>query len=101
MAGPARGLVAAVRRLAGAAPDPDSDAALVGRYAAARDADAFAALCRRHGPMVRAVCRRQLGPTPDADDAFQATFFVLARDAAKVRGESAAGWLIPPFGPYV
>lgn len=93
MAGPARGLLAAVRRLTGPAPDPDSDAALLARYVADRNGDAFAALVRRHGPMVRAVCRRELGPSADADDAFQATFFVLARDARKVRGESLAGWL--------
>ncbi len=93
MAGPARGLMAVVRRLTGPAPDPDSDAALLARYVAARDGEAFASLVRRHGPMVRAVCRRELGPTADADDAFQATFFVLARDAEKVHGESLAGWL--------
>jgi HlyD family secretion protein len=89
-----RGLLrAALTRLA---PDPpaDSDAELLGRYVAARDQDAFAAIVRRHGPMVHAVCRRRLGPGPDADDAFQVAFLVLARDAAKVaRRESLPGWL--------
>lgn len=93
MAGPARGLMAVIRRLSGPAPDPESDAALLARYAGARDGDAFSAIVRRHGPMVRTVCRRELGHWADADDAFQATFFVLARDAGKVRGESLAGWL--------
>ena len=93
MAGPARGLLAAIRGLAGPAPDPESDTALLGRYVSDRDGEAFAALVRRHGAMVRAVCRRELGPTADADDAFQAAFFVLARDAGKVRSESLTGWL--------
>jgi RNA polymerase sigma factor (sigma-70 family) len=74
------------------APSADSDAELLGRYVAARDQEAFAALVRRHGPMVHGVCRRRLGP--DADDAFQVTFMVLARDAARVsRRESLPGWL--------
>ncbi len=89
-----RGLFrAALTRLA---PDPpaDSDAELLGRYVAARDQDAFAAIVHRHGPMVHTVCRRRLGPGPDADDAFQVAFMVLARDAAKVaRRESLPGWL--------
>ncbi|HET6576523.1 MAG TPA: RNA polymerase sigma factor [Fimbriiglobus sp.] len=86
-------LRAAVRTLAPDSP-ADSDAELLGRYVAARDQDAFAALVRRHGPMVHAVCRRRLRGGPDADDAFQITFMVLARDAAKVaRRESLPGWL--------
>jgi RNA polymerase sigma factor (sigma-70 family) len=44
--------------------------------------------------MVQAVCRRRLGDTPDADDAVQAVFVLLARDATKVRRrESLAGYL--------
>jgi RNA polymerase sigma factor (sigma-70 family) len=89
-----RGLLrAALTRLA-PGPPADSDAELLGRYVAARDQDAFAALVRRHGPMIHAVCRRRLGPGPDADDAFQVAFMVLARDAGKVaRRESLPGWL--------
>ena len=89
-----RGMLrAALGTLAPALP-ADSDAELLGRYVAARDQDAFAALVRRHGPMVHGVCRRRLRSGPDADDAFQVTFMVLARDAAKVaRRESLPGWL--------
>jgi RNA polymerase sigma factor (sigma-70 family) len=88
-----RGLLRAALRTLAPAPPADSDAELLGRYIAARDPDAFAALVRRHGPMVHGVCRRRLRG-PDADDAFQVTFMVLARDAAKVaRRESLPGWL--------
>ena len=55
---------------------------------------AFAALVARHGPMVRRVCRGLLADPHDADDAFQATFLVLARKARSIRQpERLAGWL--------
>src|SRR5262249_5493530 len=47
---------------------------------------------RRHGPLVLGVCRRALGPSADADDAFQATFVALARQAGRVN-ECIPGWL--------
>lgn len=69
-----------------------TDAELLSRYVRDGDEDAFAHLLRRHGPMVLGVCRRALGPTPDADDAFQATFVALARQARRVR-DNVPGWL--------
>src|SRR5262245_17288423 len=69
-----------------------TDGHLLARYARHRDEDAFAQLLRRHGPMVLGVCRRALGPSPDADDAFQATFLALVRNARRVK-ECVPGWL--------
>jgi RNA polymerase sigma factor (sigma-70 family) len=75
-------------------PDPDNDRALLSRFVTDRDEAAFAELVRRHGQMVRATCRRFLGDTPDADDAFQAVFVILARKANSVqRGTLLGPWL--------
>ena len=64
------------------------------RYLERRDETAFEAIVTRHGPMVLGVCRRALGLTPDADDAFQATFLVLVRRARELGPRDAIGpWL--------
>jgi RNA polymerase sigma factor (sigma-70 family) len=72
----------------------DSDGDLLARFVRSRDETAFEEIVLRHGPMVLAVCRRVLGRTSDAEDAFQATFLVLVRRAAAVRQtDLLANWL--------
>src|SRR5215471_785505 len=68
-----------------------SDGQLLVNYLRCREEAAFAALVRRHGPMVWGVCRRVLSSHQDAEDAFQATFLVLVRKAASV--VCVANWL--------
>ncbi len=75
-----------------------SDAELLARFTAgAGDAGseaAFEAIVARHGAMVLGVCRRILRDTHAANDAFQATFLVLARKASAIRVEDSLGrWL--------
>jgi RNA polymerase sigma factor (sigma-70 family) len=71
-----------------------SDAQLLRSFLAQNDEAAFAALVRRHGPMVLGVCRRLLRDPCDAEDAFQATFLVLVRKAASLgRPEQVSNWL--------
>lgn len=71
-----------------------SDGELLSAFVIDRDADAFAVLVRRHGPMVLGVCRRVVGDAHAADDAFQAVFLVLARRASAVQPRELVGsWL--------
>ena len=84
-------------RLAAAAPDRPTDTALLARYVATRDEEAFASLIDRHGRAVLGICRRALGhaeDAEDAEDAAQAVFLVLARNAQRVRKpEALSAWL--------
>ncbi len=74
--------------------EPISDAGLLERFASQRDEAAFGELVKRHGPQVLRVCRRGLPSEHDAEDVFQATFFVLAHKAAAVSwNESVESWL--------
>src|SRR6516165_9196375 len=71
-----------------------SDGALLRAFATTNDQAAFTQLVKRHGPLVMSVCRRLLHNLPDAEDAFQATFLLLARKADSLRQvQSVAGWL--------
>ena len=73
---------------------PESDRDLLRRFAACRDEDAFAALVRRHGAMVRGVALRVLRGHQDAEDVCQATFLLLARKVNIVPWrDSVANWL--------
>jgi RNA polymerase sigma factor (sigma-70 family) len=74
--------------------DHPPDRHLLERFLACRDEAAFATLVRRHGAMVLGVGRRLLHDAHAAEDVFQATFLILARNAASIRKQQALGsWL--------
>ena len=77
--------------------DELSDEYLLDRYLNAEESEsqkAFGTLVERHGPMVLGICRHVLHAHHDAEDAFQATFLVLARKGGSIRnGRVLAGWL--------
>jgi len=74
--------------------DTLSDRQLLERFVCRHEQAAFAALVRRHGPSVLGVCRRVLQNQHDAEDTFQAVFFVLARKAGVADWqESLRPWL--------
>ena len=88
-------VVEQLRRAVRGEDRPDlTDGQMLERFLTRRDEAAFAALLKRHGPMVWGVCRRILRSYPDAEDAFQATFLVLVRKGTSVRPREMVGnWL--------
>jgi RNA polymerase sigma factor (sigma-70 family) len=94
MAAQADRLLGCVRRLASHADVTTGDAELLTQFAHHNDATAFETIVTRHGPMVLRVCERVLENRHDAEDAFQATFVILARKAISARPTgSLAAWL--------
>jgi RNA polymerase sigma factor (sigma-70 family) len=87
----AAGLLAFLRRRC---PPSTSDAELLRAYADRHDTEAFSVLLERHGPVVLRLCQRRLRDAHAAEDAFQATFLILARSARSVRRpEALVSWL--------
>jgi RNA polymerase sigma factor (sigma-70 family) len=74
-----------------------TDRQLIERFTTSGDATgetAFAALVRRHGPMVLGICHQLVGDRHHAEDVFQAVFLVLARKAHSIRDPELLGnWL--------
>ncbi len=84
-----------LQRLLGERPAAaGSDRQLLERFVASNDESAFVALLERYQALVLGVCRSVLHQEQDAEDAFQATFLVLARKADAIRKhDSIASWL--------
>jgi RNA polymerase sigma factor (sigma-70 family) len=96
MAGPRLGTILRHVRHLALAPGAraQSDAELLHDFAQRRDEAAFAALMQRHSGLVWGVCQHVLGQEQDAEDAFQATFLILSRQAATIhKAEALASWL--------
>src|SRR5262245_52350531 len=87
-------LTAVLRQLSKVAGPDLSDRDLLQRFLTYRDNEAFETLVRKHAAMVFNVCRRVLDDTPDAEDAFQVVFLILACKARSIqRRESVGSWL--------
>lgn len=72
----------------------EGDRALLDRFLNDRDEAAFERLVARHGPKVMGACRRRLGPGQDAEDAYQATFLLLATRGGSIHSTGdLGGWL--------
>ena len=71
-----------------------SDADLLKRFSKTRCELAFEELVDRYGRLVMSISSRALQNQHDAEDVFQATFLVLAKNANKIRKrESLPSWL--------
>src|SRR5262249_17278971 len=82
-----------VRRVAGLPCAELTDAQLLGSIVSRKDETAFEVLMWRHGPKVLGICRRVLRHEQDAEDAFQATFLMLVREAGAIgKGEAGGSW---------
>jgi RNA polymerase sigma factor (sigma-70 family) len=89
-----RGILQHLQRLVRSEWSALGDDELLRRFLARRDEAAFEVLVLRHGAMVLNVCRRLLPCEQDAEDAFQATFLALIREAGRIRKHSSLGsWL--------
>ena len=87
-------VLAQIQRWASPRLQEHSDAVLLERFVQHRDEPAFAVLVARHGAMVLHSCRRVLNDEHEAEDAFQATFLILARKAQTLRqAEALPGFL--------
>ena len=72
----------------------ETDGQLLERFLQNGEESAFVVLMRRHGPRIWSVCRRLLPTEQDAEDVFQATFLVFARQAHTIRRRASLGsWL--------
>ena len=71
-----------------------TDGELLGRFLGQSDERAFEELVQRHNSLVMGVCRRTLGESPEAEEAFQNTFLVLLRKAkGMTKADSLKNWL--------
>jgi RNA polymerase sigma factor (sigma-70 family) len=90
---PLRAIVRQIERLSSVQHAPEgrgkTDRQLLDDFSARHSESAFAELVARHGAMVMRVCRRVLQHLQDAEDAFQATFIVLARSTGSIRNREA------------
>src|SRR5688572_12688891 len=88
------GVIGEVMRVVRQGSPTASDGRLLERFLIHRDETAFETLVWRHGPMVWHTCRRILRHSQDVEDAFQATFLILARKARTITSADSLGcWL--------